>query len=605
MNIIVCIKQVPNVSAMKIDPATRTLVREGVPLEVSAFDIRALLKAVDLAKETGGEVVALTMGPPQAAKALEHCLALGATRAIHLSDRSFAGADTLATARALAAAIRKEPFDLVFCGRYSVDAETGQVGPELAELLGLPQATAVRKIALSADRKTATVERETDEGYETLELPLPFVLTAAEDLAPERFPGKKDREAAKTKTVKTLTAADIGADPATIGQAGSPTWVKGVSTVSSKRSCERIAGDPAAQVAALVTKLKERGLYGTWKGESALPVLPPAGRKTRPDRAVWVVAESQAGRIRPVSFELLGKGAELASRLEGELVAVVIGRHAAAAAPALAAQGADTVLAVEDAQPYRTEPHAEVLVRAIRERKPHSVLIPSTSIGRDLAPRIAARLGLGLTGDCIGLEIDEQSNLVMLKPAFGGNIVAPVLSKTFPQMATVRPGMLRAARPDSARRAKVVTLEAATASRVRVVSTAPADGGADALDSAEVVVGFGMGIGGPEQLPVIRELAAVLGAPLATTRDVTDKGWLPRQHQVGLTGRAIAPRLYFAIGIRGAFEHTVGIQKAGIVVAINNDDQAWIWDSADLGIKGDWTAIVPLLTQALSAAKPR
>src|SRR5215813_11335828 len=153
MKTLVLIKQVPVVSAMKLDPETKTLKREGVPSEVSSFDIRALLKAIELRHSLGGEVVVLTMGPPQAKAALEHCLAAGADRAIHLVDRAFAGSDTLATARALALALRHESYDIIFCGKYSVDAETGQVGPELAEMLDLPQVTGVTRLEPSEDRK--------------------------------------------------------------------------------------------------------------------------------------------------------------------------------------------------------------------------------------------------------------------------------------------------------------------------------------------------------------------------------------------------------------------------------------------------------------------
>src|SRR5207249_768119 len=196
MRIVVCVKYVPVLSALRFDAATRRLVREGVPGEASSFDVRALGAATALRAAHGGEVVALTMGPPPAREALVHCLALGADRAVHLLDPLLAGSDTLATARALAAAIRREAPDLVLLGRASVDAETGQVGPEVAELLDLPQVTAARRLDVDPGARRFTAERETDDGFETLEGPLPAVVTAAEDLAEERFPKKAEREAA-------------------------------------------------------------------------------------------------------------------------------------------------------------------------------------------------------------------------------------------------------------------------------------------------------------------------------------------------------------------------------------------------------------------------
>jgi len=607
MKTIVLIKQVPVVSAMKLDPETKTLKREGVPSEVSSFDIRALLKAVELRNNLGGEVVALTMGPPQAKAALEHCLALGADRAVHLVDRAFAGSDTLATARALALALKREGYDLILCGRHSTDAETGQVGPEVAEFLGIPQVTAARTLAVNG--QTLTVERETDSGFETVECPLPALLSATEDLAPERFPSKADREKAKEKPIQAVTASDLSSDLSLFGAAGSPTWVESVQTVEVAREKKILEGDLPAQVNTLVQILLERGLFGKWVGEEKPG---DGGQRTRipaGGKAVWIVAETLSDALRPVTLELLGKALELAAKYGGEVGALLMGSGVDQHVATLAIHGADVVYLAEDRRlaPYSTDVYTALLARTIQEHKPGAVLLGSTAIGRDLAPRVAARLGLGLTGDCVDLEVNAQGQLLQYKPAFGGNIVAPILSRTTPEMATVRPGMLKKALPNPARQARIEMLwpDDTVTSPVKVLSQTGAEAGkAAALDSAEIAIGVGKGIGGPANLPVIEQLAAVLGgAPLAATRDIADLGWLPRQHQVGLTGRAIAPKLYFAIGIRGAFEHTVGIRRAGIVVAINKNPKAPIFQNADVSIVGDYAEVVPLLSKALETAK--
>ncbi|MEW6296730.1 MAG: FAD-binding protein [Thermodesulfobacteriota bacterium] len=609
MKTIVLIKQVPVVSAMKLDPETKTLIREGVPLEVSSFDIRALVKAVELRDAHGGEVVALTMGPPQARAALEHCLALGADRAIHLVDRAFAGSDTLATARALSLALKREGYDLILCGRHSTDAETGQVGPEVAELLDLPQITAAR--TLTINDRLLTAERETDSGYETVECILPALVSATEDLAPERFPKKAEKEKAKEKPIQEVSAAELSPDLSLFGGAGSPTWVESVQTVEVTRAQKILEGDLAAQVNTLVQALLERGLFGRWDGEEEESGLTPHGRTPATGKAVWVVAETLGDTLRPVTLELLGKAAELAAKYGGEVGAFLIGSAVDHLVAPLAIHGADVVYLAQDRRftPYSTETYTALLARAIQDHQPQAVLLPSTVMGRDLAPRVAARLGLGLTGDCIDLGVNEHGKLLQYKPAFGGNVVAPILSRTTPEMATVRPGMLKKARPNPSRRARIEMLwpDPAVVSRVHVRShTDSAAGNAAALDSAEIAIGVGKGIGGPANLPVIEQLAAALGdAPLAATRDIADLGWLPRQHQVGLTGRAIAPKLYFAIGIRGAFEHTVGIRRAGIVVAINKNPKAPIFQQADFGIVGDYAEVVPLLTTALRDAKAK
>jgi electron transfer flavoprotein alpha subunit len=235
--------------------------------------------------------------------------------------------------------------------------------------------------------------------------------------------------------------------------------------------------------------------------------------------------------------------------------------------------------------------------------------LASTYVGRDLAPRVAGRLGLGLTGDCIDLSLDESGRLVQWKPAFGGNVVAPILSRTEPALATVRPGVLPVeAERTPATPAEIVALPLGDvpAGRVRLVERRadPSAAAAAALDEADVAIGVGLGIGGPESLVSVHALADALGgAPIATTRDVVDNGWLPRQHQVGITGRAIAPRFYFAIGIRGASEHMVGVRRSGTIVVIDKNPAAPIFKEADLGIVADWRDAVPRLAAAIAAAR--
>jgi electron transfer flavoprotein alpha subunit len=597
MRIVVCVKWVPALSALRFDPETRRLVRDGVPGEVSSFDVRALLAAIALRDAHGGEVVALTMGPPAARDGLLECLALGADRGVHLMDAALAGSDTLATARALAAASGRETPDLVLLGRASTDAETGQVGPEVAELLlDLPQVTGVRKLTLDPGARTFTAERETDDGFETVTGPLPAVITAAEDLAEERFPTKAERQAAAAKPIATVSAADVGLALEQIGAAGSPTWVAGIELVESTRRGEMLTGDsPEALARTLGERL--RALATAPAEAPTLPARPPA---TGP--AVWVIAEVGARGLRPVTTELLGKAAELAQVLGGPVEAVVIGdgaRHAAA----LAAAGADRILLADDARlvPYTTDAHAAVLTEAIRARRPRLVLLGATARGRDLAPRVAARLGLGLTGDAIDLDVDAEGRVRQHKPAFGGAIVAPILSRTHPEMATVRPGILRAARPEPARGAPEEPLDVPNVrARVRVLGQQllTQDTGTP-LETARLVIGVGRGIGGPAALPAIVALAARLGAGLAASREVTDAGWLPKQHQVGITGRAIAPRIYVALALSGTQEHVVGVRRAGLVVAINKNPKAPIFKSADLGVVADYATMMPYLEAAL------
>ena len=610
MLIAVCIKQVPAVSALEFDPATRTIKRDGVRSEISAFDVRALLRAVELRDQHGGEVVAVTMGPPAAREALAECLALGADRGVHLCDRAFAGADTLATARALAAALTREPYDLILCGRNSVDAETGQVGPELAELLDLPQVTIARTLDVDPTARTLRAERETDEGIDVVEAPLPALVTAAEDLAPERFTTKAERQAALARPIATLAAADLGVDAAQLGAAGSPTWVLDLEAVEEHRRREMIAGDtPREQVAALVERLLGHGLFGEWTVERPAPPAPRVPEVVSRDgqRDVLVIAETLEGHLRPVTFELLHKAAELAPLLGGGVRALVAGGDAAGHVEALAAHGAERVLLAEDdAVLAGTDAYAALLADVIDRQRPGLVILPATVFGRDVAPRVAARLGLGLTGECVDLSLDAEGRVLQHKPAFGGSVVALIASRVQPEMATVRPGMLAAGTPRHGRLAEVVRLDhKPAAERVTLLERRTDAEAAAELEEAPAVVGVGMGLGGPEHLPAAQALAEVLGGALCTTRDVTDAGWLPKQYQVGITGRAIAPPLYIAVALRGAFEHTVGVRRSGLIVAINRSAKAPIFKSCDYGIVGDWKDIVPELTKQLQKVSPQ
>jgi len=601
MKIVVCVKHVPVLRALKFDPETKRLVRDGVPGEVSAFDVRALIAAVALKAAHGGEVVALTMGPPAAREALEECLALGADRGVHVSDGALVGSDTLATARALAAALRREAPDLILLGRASVDAETGQVGPEVAELLDLPQATAVRRLTIRPGGDRFDAERETDDGFETVAGPLPAVITAAEDLAEERFPSKAERQAAAARPIAEVGLADLGLGADQVGAAGSPTWVAGVEQVTVARLGETIPGEtPEAQAAALRERLQALGALAP-RVDDQRPSLPGGAPGT--GAPIWVVVEAGPGGVRPVTFELLGKAAGLAVQLGGPVEAVVIGAGADHAG-ALAAAGAHRVLVAHGPAltPYTTDAHAAVLVEGIRARQPRLVLLGSTVQGRDLAPRVAARLGLGLTGDAVDLDVDGDGRVRQLKPAFGGTIVAPILSRTRPEMATVRPGLLVAARPEPGRPVNVEMLGVPTVpARVVVVGQQPlGDAGAAAMDEADVVLGVGKGVGGPAGVEAVGRLAATLGAALGATREVTDAGWLPKQLQIGMTGRAIAPRLYVALGVSGTSEHMVGLRRAGTIVAVNKNPKAPIFKTADLGVVADLAALLPHLAAALA-----
>ncbi len=609
MKIAICIKQVPVVSMLRFDEESRRVVREGVPNEVNPFDVLAVSAVAELKQHADVEAVVYTMGPPQAEEALMQCLAMGMDRAVHLVDRAFAGSDTLATARALALALRRESFDLILCGRNSVDAETGQVGPEVAEMLGLPQVTGVRRLELDEQAAHVIVERETDEGHERLSCPLPALLTVTEGVAPEAFPRPDAVEAARAVPIEQLSAADLSDDASLFGTEGSPTWVGEVYSEESNREAIVVRNEPVkVSVSRLMEYLEDRGAFQDADAADGGAIPRGPVRERGESGSIWVVAELLGGEVRPVTLELLGRASELATRLDTNVEAVLLGDAAERHAALLTAHGADVVWLAADARlaRYDTESYTAILARAVADHAPYAVLLGATANGLDLAARLAARLELGLTGDCIGLDLDDEGRLVQLKPAFGGSVVAPILSRTLPQMATVRPGILTPAAPGFNVPPDVRSLDVGnvTEPRVRLLESVSVDSAEGAeLEHARVVVSVGMGIGGPDNIGVARELADALGGSLGATRDLVDAGWMPRQHQVGLSGKAVSPKLYVAIALRGPLNHTVGIRKAGTVIAVNNSPRAPIFRAADFGIVGDYAEVVPALTAAVRARR--
>ena len=605
MKIVVCVKYVPVVARIQFDYENKTIIREGVPSEVNPFDMLGLVRAVELKSAPDDQVVALCMGPPQARDGLLECLALGADRAILLTDRALAGSDTLATARALSLALKKEAPDLIICGRNSADSETGQVGPETAELMDIPHVGQVSKLDLNADSNTIVTERLTDEGYQVIECPLPALVCVTEGVAEETFPNREQLAEAETKPLQEVTCAQLSPDSSQFGAEGSPTWVEEIRLVEPNRSGVIIEEeDPQVAAEQAASLLKER-LAELDSADNGSQTAQPTERfPSSRDKSIWVIAESWPADLAHVTLELLGKARELTSFTRSEVAAVLIGPARPDLNGQLAAYGADRVLVLDNTGkgPVWGRQVVQSLAAAVHQAQPYAVLFASTPDGRDLASRVAARLALGLTGDAIDLEIDEEGRLVQLKPALGGNVVAPILSKTLPNMVTLRPGLLTPVAPVVSSQAPVEAIAAASFDGPDVTvleEHVQEDIGALELTQAQVVLGVGMGIGGPENLPQIQKLAHSINASLATTRNVTHEGWLPVQIQVGISGRSITPKVYLAVGIRGAFNHTVGIQKAGVILALNQNRRHAIFKSADFGIVGDWNEFLPPLIEAL------
>lgn len=334
-------------------------------------------------------------------------------------------------------------------------------------------------------------------------------------------------------------------------------------------------------------------------------------------KGVYVFAQQVDGEVSGIAYELLGKAKDLAKDLDTDVTAILLGCGVMGLADSLAEYGADKVIVVDDKEleVYRTEPYAHALSSVINEYKPEIMLVGATAIGRDLGPRVSARVATGLTADCTVLEIGDFTDmatkevlpkqLLMTRPAFGGNTIATIACPyNRPQMATVRPGVMQKIAPIAGAKANVIEYNPGfTPDNKYVEILEVVKSVADTVDiqDAKILVSGGRGVGSEENFKLLQDLADVLGGTVSCSRAVVENGWMPQERQVGQTGKTVRPSVYFAIGISGAIQHVAGMEEADIIVAINKDETAPIFDVADYGLVGDLNKIVPQLTEMLKA----
>ncbi len=330
--------------------------------------------------------------------------------------------------------------------------------------------------------------------------------------------------------------------------------------------------------------------------------------KAEEANGVWVFAEQRHGKASPVSYELLGAGRRLADTLNTELSAVFFGYGIREQARELIAFGADKVYLSDDPvfERFQDEPYTEMLSRIIEQYMPEIVIAGATAIGRSFFPRVAARLRAGLTADCTALEIDEEKRMLLqIRPAFGGNIMATIMCPNKrPQMATVRPRVMKADKRDDSKKGVIIEVSpphlkvrAKAVEFIKEVTTTVN------LQEADVIVAGGRGLGDARNFNMLFELAEVFGGAVGASRAVVDAGWIPYSHQIGQTGKTVCPRIYIACGISGAVQHLVGMQSSDVIIAINKNGDAPIFNVATYGMVGDVLEVLPLLTKEIRQAK--
>ena len=616
LRVLALAKQIPVFEDMRLGPDGR-LVRDGLVLHMNDYCRRGVAQGLRIARASGGTLSVLTLGPPSADTVCREAVAFGADAGLHVTDPAFAGSDTLATARALAAAVEHlGPFDLILAGRNSVDADTGQVPPQLAELLDLPFACGVRRLRLTGERLLLLLEH--NDEWLNAEVELPAVLSCAERLIdPCKIKDPDVWAGVDAARIRAIGAGELGPGP--WGAAASPTSVGPIRTLDVERRGEMLAGGLAAQADRAVAVLDERGALraadtaGPAGGRAPAADL-PGGLSGGP--AVAVLVEPARERH---TRQLLGAAASLAADVGGHVVALGpgaggdLGRFGADAVQRITAAGTGTGAGAAEsvgADDGSGDGHGGLVEEDVAVAvggwaagvRPWAILAPSTAWGREVASRVAARLGAGLTGDAVGLSCRE-GRLIADKPAFGGYVVAAIACSSDVQMATVRAGVMSLPEPRAAAAPTVSEITVTPRRRMRVTARTR-DDDADQLAGADVVIGVGQGVDVADY-DRLRADAAKIGAALCATRKVTDVGAMPRARQVGITGHTISPRLYIAIGLSGKFNHTVGVRSSGSIVAINPDADAPIFEWCDVGFTADWRDVFDELIPRLESTLAR
>lgn len=328
-------------------------------------------------------------------------------------------------------------------------------------------------------------------------------------------------------------------------------------------------------------------------------------------RNVWVFIEVVRGKIKGVSLELLGQGRKMADDLGEKLVAIIPGNEIEDFAKMAIHYGADEAIVVDqkELKDYSTDGYTKAMCTLIKKYNPAVLLIGATNNGRDLGPRVSSRMQTGLTADCTELGVNSETRLVKwTRPAFGGNLMATILCPDHrPQIGTVRPGVFKKPEEDTGRKGEIIheTVEFGPDEiRTRIVEVITEAGGADVnLEEAEIIVSGGRGVGGPEGFEVLKELADEIGAQIGASRAAVDSGWISSLHQVGQTGKSVGPKIYIACGISGAIQHVAGMSSSDVIIAINKDPDAPIFNIADYGIVGDLFEIIPELTKRIRSSK--
>ncbi|MFB3765680.1 MAG: FAD-binding protein [Methanotrichaceae archaeon] len=629
MNYIVLVKQVPDIKNIPEDAwdwEKGILKRGHLDNVCNELDKQAIAFATAMRQALPGRIVSLSMGPPFAEAVLKYTLAISADVGVLLTDRKLGGADTAATAYPLAAAIRRIEKDIfkgdrnyiIISGMQSVDGDTAQVPPQVAEELGI--AHIAYATSFSIEKNRLHVKRISRLGTQVVSpVTYPCMITVTNWTLSPNATFERTRWANLQRIIK-WNASDVSMDESRIGLAGSRTAVFKIFSPRDVSARKCIFEPDLTRLVGLLKDAYHSRSESIDQKTAKTTYQLPAGKSPTYTGEVWVFSDQEGGEISQASYELLGKARELADQINTKVGAVLIGQDGLKLADSLISYGADKVyIAASDRlNDFMPVPYSRIVCELLEKHKPQIMLFGATPLGRELAPRIAYRAGSGLTADCTALDIidykkgmqDYTAILRQTRPALGGNIMASIITQNSKvQMSTVRPGVMKALEPDENREGLVIEYEPALNASdftVKIISSEEIPAVSE-LKDADIIVAGGRGCktkeGFVRHIPALADgLSRFFGekAMVGASRVAVEMGFADRSRQVGQTGQTVKPKLYVAVGISGAVQHISGMQNSGIVLAINKDPSASIFKTADFGILGDLEEKVPKLIEALN-----
>ena len=613
MNILVCIKQVPNTGHMTIDPKTNRLIRHGVNLILNPADRYVLEKALRFRDTYGGKITVISMGAPQATDELMLARLVGADRCLLLTDPIFGGSDTFATASVLAAAVKYEeqkngkPFDIIFCGKNTIDGETGQVGPELAEVLGISCFTNISRMEHTGI--SCLIEYTVDEEKLLVDAAYPVLVTYP--LSGDAYLRSCDADLLKRTDeieIPRLTFEDLAPwlNRDEIGLSGSATRVVRSYIPTAQRECIRIdRGTAADKAAALVEYLIRDGLLN--RGNDIAPTEIQKEHTAQNNGRICVfVEQNKNGSCKNPGLELLTPAMEIGKAAGLCTCAILIGTDNSKAEKELAGYPLDEIISCESDlfADMQTPSYVEAMASIVSRFQPEGLLMGGTEFGKELAARVAARFHTGLTAECTGIRYDpERHGIIWSRPAYGGKLMADIIcEKQRPQMGTVREGVFLKPAPCSAAPAivRVDAPRSPLSDTVTILKKSDAPGFNPQSDNEiSIIVGMGRGVRDMDGFDLCCDFADAIGADIGASRGAVELRMVSPQYQIGVNGRTVRPTIYFACGISGSAMHMTGVADARCIVAINSNPNAEICQFANYCVVGDLFEILPELQTQL------